>query len=50
MPYGIANWLIAMAQIGSIRNEATDGDTDGDVSEISYITDEVKGALQSCLH
>lgn len=42
----IADRLIAMAQIGAVRDEATEGDTDGDVTEISYITDEVKDVLR----
>ena len=30
----IADRLIAMAQIGAIRDEATDSNTDGDITEI----------------
>ena len=40
--------LIAMARIGVIKSEAIDGDTGEfeDFTKISYITDEVKNALQ----
>ena len=42
----ITDRLIAMARIGAIKGEAIDGDTGDDITEISYITDEVKHTLQ----
>ena len=38
----VVDRLITMAWIGTIRDEAIDGDTDGDITEISYIINEVK--------
>ena len=35
-----------MARIGAIKGEMIDGDTGEDITEISYITDEVKHALR----
>ena len=45
----ITDRLIAMARIGAVKGEAIDGDTGEDITEISYITDEVKNALQKLL-
>lgn len=35
-----------MARIGAIKDEVIDGDMGEDITEISYITDEVKHALR----